>query len=85
MPNKNYQKGARKERQIVNEARAKGLLAWRSAGSKTPCDVTIVDVQNKEIRLIQSKNKKYISPKEKRGYEEFLALGGTYKVETEIK
>ena len=55
MPNKNYVKGVRKERQIVNDARSKNLIAFRSAGSKSIIDVVIIDIKNKTIQLIQSK------------------------------
>jgi Holliday junction resolvase len=55
MPNRNYIKGVRKERKIVNDARASGLIAFRSAGSHSCIDVVIIDIKNKEIKLIQSK------------------------------
>ena len=41
--NKNYLKGVRKERKIVNIARNEGKLAFRSAGSHSPIDVFILD------------------------------------------
>lgn len=55
MPNRNYIKGVRKERKIVNEARAKGLIAFRSAGSHSPIDCTIIDFNSGTIRFIQCK------------------------------
>ena len=55
MPNKNYLKGVRKERAIVNNARKRGLLAFRSAGSHSPVDVVIVNKKQKLIEFIQCK------------------------------
>lgn len=55
MPNKNYLKGVRKERKIVNRAREQGKLAFRSAGSHSPIDVVIIDYRAKKIEFIQCK------------------------------
>ena len=55
MPNPNYLKGVRKERKIVNAARAEGHIAFRSAGSHSPIDVCIVDKRKMHLRLIQCK------------------------------
>jgi len=60
MPNKNYVKGVRFERKLVNQARAEGLIAFRSAGSHSPIDVVIIDKFKRKIDLIQCKKaKKY--------------------------
>ena len=53
-----YRKGADYERLIVNKARQKGLIAFRSAGSHSPIDVCIIDINNKLISFIQCKNTK---------------------------
>lgn len=58
MVNKKYQKGARFERKLVNEARKQGCISYRSAGSHSPIDVTVIDTKNKTIRFIQAKAKK---------------------------
>lgn len=55
MPNKNYIKGVRKERAIVNAARKRGLIAFRSAGSHSCIDCVIINVELKSVRFIQSK------------------------------
>ena len=55
MPNYHYNKGVRKERKIVNAAKAEGCIAFRSAGSHSPIDVCIIDIKNRQIRFIQSK------------------------------
>ena len=53
MPNYNYLKGVRKERKLVNDARAQGFLAFRSAGSHSPIDVVIIDPEHETIKLVQ--------------------------------
>ena len=55
---KTYRKGADYERKIVKIAREKGLIAFRSAGSHSPIDVCIIDINNKLISFIQCKNTK---------------------------
>lgn len=55
MPNPNYQKGVRFEREIVNAAKAEGMLSFRTAGSHSPVDVCIVDEKKKCIYFIQCK------------------------------
>lgn len=55
MPNRNYLKGVRKERTIVNAARLKGHISFRSAGSHSPIDVIIIDRKEMKIHLIQCK------------------------------
>lgn len=55
MPNNNYKKGANFERSIVNKAREDGLIAFRSAGSHSPIDVVIIDIEAGIIDLLQCK------------------------------
>ena len=69
MPNRNYIKGIIYERKIVNDAREKGLLAFRSAGSHSPVDVVILDKINKIVYFIQAKNKKTNDNTLKREFE----------------
>jgi len=80
MPNKNYQKGARKERKIVNAAREEGKIAFRSAGSHSIVDVCVIDMKNRKILFIQSKSKR-LSAKEKEEYKELEKMTGTFEVE----
>ena len=75
--NKQYEKGVKWERQIVNDAREEGHIAFRSAGSHSPIDVCIVDQNHKIIYLIQAKNTKQNMSKLK---EEFDKIEYTYKV-----
>jgi Holliday junction resolvase len=55
MPNKNYIKGRRKEYKIVKQEKAKGRIAFRSAGSHSCIDVVSIDTEHRKIFLIQSK------------------------------
>jgi Holliday junction resolvase len=58
MPNPKYEKGKRLERNIVNHAISKGMFGLRSAGSKSPIDVVLVDEKHRKIYTIQGKAKK---------------------------
>lgn len=58
MPNNAYLRSTRREREIVNTARARGLIAGRTAGSHSPFDLYIWDPRMKVMRLIQVKTKK---------------------------
>lgn len=80
--NKQYQKGRRKEYKIVNEAKERGCIAFRSAGSHSPIDVVIIDNPAHRITLIQSKAGLSFKPwARKRLMEENLYLNGVYEVE----
>lgn len=80
MPNKNYIKGVRKERSIVNEARARGLISFRSAGSHSPIDVCVIDKTNKTIKFIQCKPDSMNSTKKQRLRDEHRELNNSYEV-----
>jgi Holliday junction resolvase len=55
MPNTYYNRSKRKEQELVREAKKEGKIALRSAGSKSPIDVVIIDRKNKLIQLLQVK------------------------------
>ena len=55
MPHANYVKGRRKEYKVVNEAKEKGYIALRSAGSHSPIDVVIVSQIEGRVWLVQCK------------------------------
>ena len=79
MVNKNYQKGTRFERKLVNEARAKKCIAFRSAGSHSPIDVVVIDTKNKRIWFHQCKKGKHnLTKKMKKDFEnlsdEYIAI-----------
>ena len=71
-----------KERQLVNQARNKGLIAGRTAGSHTPFDLFTIDQKNKTITFVQVKNKK-VYGKEKQELKKLEQLTGTYQVKFE--
>lgn len=74
MPNRNYIKGVKKERTLVNEARDQGKIAFRSAGSHSPIDVCVVDVINKKIEFFQCKPNNFSDLERKRIFEKCEAL-----------
>ena len=80
--NKNYQKGVRFERALVNTAKKIGKIAFRSAGSHSPIDVVIIDINAKEIEFIQAKTGTSNVPK--RDKEIFENLAGYYKVKFKV-
>ena len=78
MPNKNYIQGVRKERKIVNEARDKDLIAFRSAGSHSPIDVVIINKEKHLVRFIQCKPDTMSKACKDRLEQEHLELNGVY-------
>lgn len=58
MPNNAYLRSVKRERELVNEFRAKGWMACRSAGSKSPYDVWAVNPKTGDVVLIQVKTEK---------------------------
>lgn len=74
-----YRKGADKERKIVKTAKDLGLIAFRSAGSKSIIDCCIIDFKARTIDLIQAKAP--LSPNLKKKLEkENNYLSGVYDV-----
>lgn len=61
----NYSRGYALENQVVKKLLAKGWVAWRSAGSHSPCDVVAVDKEG-QVHFIQLKKTKtgYLDKKE---------------------
>lgn len=81
MPNPMYQKGVRFERKIVNDARAEGKIAFRTAGSKSIIDVCVIDMKNRTVRFIQAKDTKNSW---KRLESDFKKLTDEYLVKFEV-
>ncbi len=85
MGNNRYRKGYEYERKIVNRARENGHISYRSAGSHSPIDVTIIDFKNKKISLLQCKAGEQLTDKlrfellKKHAY-----LYGNYKIEFDV-
>ena len=80
MPNRNYRKGYSKELRIVNDARSKGLIAFRSAGSHSPIDVVIVDHVYHIIHLVQSKAGAFSINQKEELLKCYAYLNGNYEV-----
>jgi len=81
MPNKNYRKGYMKERKIVNTARAKGHVSFRSAGSHSPIDVIIIDDKKQLIWLVQAKPDSMSAAAKKRLTKQWEHLNKLYVAE----
>ena len=80
-----YRRGADYERKIVKEAKKEpNTIAYRSAGSHSPVDVTIINFAKRTIELIQAKTGKYSEIFKERLRERYKHLNGTYKVEFKV-
>lgn len=84
MPNKYYIQGVRKERKIMNEARAEGLISFRSAGSHSPIDVCIINRNKRVIRFIQCKPSHYTEKQKQKLIDEMKGLENAYIVTFEV-
>ena len=60
-----YEKGRRKEYKLKHMYESKGYLCIRSAGSKSPFDLVVIDKENKRIRFVQSKSVSFSANKKK--------------------
>lgn len=82
---KAYKKGADYERKIVKAARDEGKIAFRSAGSHSPIDGCIIDVENNEILLFQAKaGNSYSDTFKKKLQDQYSYLNTTFKVRFEV-
>jgi len=83
MPNKNYEKGRRKEYKVCEKLKQEGCeIAQRTAGSHSPFDVIGIDLNDKVIKLIQAKPDNYKSEEIE---EKWKNLNGGFKVEFEVR
>ena len=80
----NYERGANKERKIVNDCRRAGLIAFRSAGSHSPIDVCVIDVKERIIRFIQSKPASFFQKKAEALIQEMNGLNGAFQARFEV-
>ena len=81
MPNRNYEKGRRKEYKICNDFRERGFeIVQRSAGSHSPIDVFAINKKTKEIVFIQSKPDNYVKAKCEKILQEQKDLNSSFKV-----
>ena len=79
-----YKIGVSKERRIVNEARSRGFIAFRSAASQSPIDVCIISIAEKKIAFIQSKAGYISNAAKKRIMEPMKELTGAFQVSFEV-
>lgn len=84
MPNKNYIKGVKKERMIVNSFRNLGHIAFRSAGSHSPIDVCCINQVDKEIYFFQCKPDTMSEKKKNEILKKLEGLKGEYKISIEV-
>ena len=84
MPNSNYIKGVRKERKFVNEAKEQGKIAFRSAGSHSPIDACIIDLEARRIEFIQCKPDSMSNNKKRELEEELNKLNNLFKVSFKV-
>ena len=85
MPNKNYEKGRRKEYKICKELKAEGYeIAQRSAGSHSPIDIFAINSKTKTIKFIQAKPNNFSKSQSKKIMEELNYLNDEFLVIFEI-
>lgn len=79
-----YNKGARKERILVNQARDNGCIAFRSAGSHSPIDVCIIDIPNRKIDFIQCKPDNFSEKEKERLEKELIGLNSVFQASFKV-
>lgn len=85
MPNKNYEKGRRREYKEVNRLKENGYeIANRSAGSHSAIDVFGINRTKRIIRLIQCKPDTMSENERNKIRKEFDWLNGEFKVIFEV-
>ena len=85
MPSRNYLNGVRKERKFVNETRTKGFISFRSAGSHSPIDVCIIDLDGRKIEFIQCKPDNYSENSKLKLEEALMKLNHFFEVSFKVK
>lgn len=81
-----YQKGARKEYQIIKRLLLNGAdIAQRTAGSRSPFDIIAIWKKDKIIKLIQSKNLKLGKEEYKKLKRDNEELSGCFHVSFEVE
>ena len=80
MPNKNYEKGRRKEYKICNNFRTRGFITFRSAGSHSPIDVVAISTEKRQIILIQAKSGGFTEKERDNLTKKHESLNGIFEV-----
>lgn len=84
MVNRNYCNGRRKEQNIVARAKKNGYISWRSAQSRGPVDVTIIDTKTRRINFLQCKAGDFSSTARLKLLIDNTDLSGTYEVTFDV-
>lgn len=80
-----YFKGYKLERKVVNQARAKGYISFRSAGSHSPIDLVIVNHKDRKIELVQCKaGESYKESFKDKLAKQYEHLNGVYEVSFKV-
>lgn len=87
MPNKNYNKGVKKEHKLCKELiNYEGMdIAQRTAGSHGPFDIIAISIKNKVIKLVQSKPNDFSRTEELKLLTENEGLNGRFTVRFEVR
>tara|TARA_Y100001949_G_C15964954_1_gene321093 strand:- start:382 stop:642 length:261 start_codon:yes stop_codon:yes gene_type:complete len=86
MPNRNYEKGRRKEYKIVNILKNLNYnIVQRTAGSHSPVDIIAIKEETKEILLIQAKPNNFRKTQEAIIMKKHSGLNGDFKVKFEVR
>ena len=86
MVNKNYTRGRRKEYSVCDKLKSEGYnIVQRSAGSHSPIDIFVIDIENKIIKLIQVKAGKFSDKEILKIKEDNINLNGKFEVEFIVK
>lgn len=85
MPNRNYINGRQHEYRVLREAKARGCIALRSAGSHSPVDVVIIDTFNRKITLVQCKPASMPDRQMREIEEQYKELNGSFEVVYEVR
>ena len=80
MPNRNYQKGRRKEYAIKHRLEKDGYICLRTAGSHGFADLIAIHPDTRLILFIQSKPKKFSKRLTEEIVKKFAFLKGDFKV-----
>ena len=85
MGNRNYEKGRRKEYKVIHEAKDKGHIAFRSAGSHSPIDVVSIDLLERQIRWVQCKPDTMSANARQKLLDENNLLNGGFQARFEVR
>ena len=85
MPNPNYVKGRKKEYAEMHEAKERGCLVIRSAGSHGPVDLVIVHPFAKIIEFVQCKPDDISEDAKNHILDDNRELNGDFRVYFKVK